>query len=116
MNLVYLFEDFDFRCRQKGCIEALRRRGVTFKNLDVGDVSVFINKHRDKVLWLFPASNGGTGILCAYHSPFGKNTVTKDVILGALRDVGADALRTPGSMRKKLGSYLLDRGYGKRAA
>lgn len=115
MNLLYVFENFDFRCRQRGMIEWARRHRVFFHKLGHGDLMCYINRDRSAVLILAPLEAESNGVLVHYKSPLGAGSVTTNLVQRVLGSVGARAIGIPAALRNRLDAAI-EEEYTKRAA
>jgi len=74
MNLIHIFWDTDMRSRHEGLAERARKeRKFKVEDLEPGDMLVFVNRARTKVMALAGVAEADSfGVLGYYRSPHGR--------------------------------------------
>lgn len=69
-KVIHVFWDTDMRCRHDGLIARAKKEKVKFEELDPGQILVFINHAKDRLMVLTPTDEDNTlGVLGYYRSP-----------------------------------------------
>ncbi len=105
-RVLHVIEETDMRCRQEGLLDqAKKKNGVRADELKPGDIIVFLNTKKDRlmVLTMLPEAES-VGFLGYYRSPHGR--VPPEAIEFIPRALGSDGFQMNKAIRSGLEKLL----------
>ena len=104
-RILHVIQNADFRCRHEGLMAMARKAQVNMDELRVGDIVVFLNVARDRLICISVLPEQDSfGLLSYYRSPHGR--VPMEAIQFIPQAFGATGLNMNAAIRSGLEQLL----------